>query len=154
MKRYAYKATIEAGTGGGAFVTFPYDAAAEFGTRGSVPVQATFDGVAYRGSLTACGGPHHMLGLLKGIREHLGKRVGDTIDVVIWRDAEERTVDVPDEFAQAMKTEGLLTFFKALSFTHRKEYCRWISEATKPETRAKRLDKAIAMLRAGVKTPG
>jgi uncharacterized protein YdeI (YjbR/CyaY-like superfamily) len=53
-----------------------------------------------------------------------------------------------------MKKEGLLTFFESLSYTHRKEYCRWIREAKKEETRARRLEKAVEMLRDKVKTPG
>ena len=53
-----------------------------------------------------------------------------------------------------MEQEKLLPFFESLSFTHRKEYCRWITEAKKEETRQNRLTKAIEMLRNGVKTPG
>jgi uncharacterized protein YdeI (YjbR/CyaY-like superfamily) len=53
-----------------------------------------------------------------------------------------------------MKQEGALPFFEELSYTHRKEYCRWITEAKKEETRSARLEKAIAMLKKGIKTPG
>ena len=52
------------------------------------------------------------------------------------------------------KKEGLLPFFEKLSYTHRKEYCRWITEAKKEETRLKRLGKAIEMLKQGVSIPG
>jgi len=154
MKKSKFTAKIEAGDGGGAFVFFPYDVEEEFGTKGKVAVQATFNGVASTGSLMKYGYSQHMLGLPKGIRERLGKGLGDTIEVVVWKDAEERTVEIPAEFEQAMKQAKLLSFFERLSFTHRKEYCRWISEAKKEETRTKRLAKAIEMLGAGVKTPG
>ena len=53
-----------------------------------------------------------------------------------------------------MKKHGVRTFFDSLSYTNRKEYCRWITEAKKEETRAARLEKSIEMLRKGVKTPG
>jgi hypothetical protein len=53
-----------------------------------------------------------------------------------------------------MKKEGLLATFEKLSYTHRKEYCRWIAEAKKEETRSSRIAKAIEMLREGIKTPG
>ncbi len=52
-----------------------------------------------------------------------------------------------------LKKEGLLASFQKLSYTHRKEYCRWIAEAKKEETRQKRLGKAMEMLKHGVKTP-
>jgi hypothetical protein len=45
MKKYKFKAKIEAGDGGGAYVPFPYDTGKEFATKGKVPVKATFDGL-------------------------------------------------------------------------------------------------------------
>jgi len=95
-----------------------------------------------------------MLPILKDIRAQIGKGPGDTVEVVIKRDESVRTVEVPPEFAKLMKKEGVLEAFEKLSFTHRKEYCRWITEAKKEETRQARLAKAVAMLKAGVKTPG
>jgi len=154
MKRYKFKAKIQPGDGGGAYVFFPYDAEKEFGTKGQVPVQATFDGVPYRGSLFKYGKPQHMLGVLKAIRDKLGKAPGDTVDVELWRDEEDRTVEISPEFQKLLKKEGLLPVFEKLSYTHRKEYCRWITEAKKEETRLRRLEKAIEMLKNGVKTPG
>jgi hypothetical protein len=100
------------------------------------------------------GHPQHMLGLLKEIRAQLGKEPGDTIDVVLWKDDSGRTLEVPPEFAEMMNKAGLLPFFETLSYTHRKEYCRWITEAKKEETRQMRLKKAAEMLRNKVKTPG
>lgn len=154
VKKYKFKAKIEAGDGGGAYVLFPYDTGKEFGTKGRVPVKATFNGVPYTGSLIKYGNPLHMLGIVKAIREQTGKGPGDAIEVVVWKDAEVRTVEIPAAFENVMKKEGLLPVFKKLSYTHRKEYCRWIAEAKKEETRLKRLEKAIAMLKKGVSTPG
>jgi len=135
-------------------VLFPFDTEKEFGTKGRVPVKATFDGVDYAGSLMKYGIPQHMLGVFKAIREKIGKQPGDKVEVVVWKDDEERTVVVPAPFEKSMKREGLLPFFEKLSYTHRKEYCRWIADAKNEETRNKRLEKAIEMLRKGVKTPG
>jgi bifunctional DNA-binding transcriptional regulator/antitoxin component of YhaV-PrlF toxin-antitoxin module len=154
MKKYKFKAKIQEGRGGGAFVYFPYEVEKEFGTKGQVPIKADFEGEEYRGSLAKYGSPQHMLGVSKAIREKLGKRPGDMLEVELWKDEEERTVEVPPEFQKLMKKEGLLPFFEKLSYTHRKEYCRWISEAKKEETRLRRLEKAVEMLRSGIKTPG
>ena len=90
----------------------------------------------------------------KAIREQTGKGPGDNIEVVVWRDDEVRTVEVPAQFEKLIKKEGLAPVFKKLSYTHRKEYCRWITEAKKEETRLKRLQRAIEMLKKGVRTPG
>ena len=154
MKKYNFKATIQPGIGGGAAVIFPYDVEKEFGVKGQVRVKATFDDVPYTGSLVKCGPGSHMLGVLKAIREQIGKGPGDSIEVVVWKDEEARSVEVPPEFTKRMKDEGVFAQFEALGFTHRKEYCRWIAEAKKEETRLKRVGKAIEMLRDGIKTPG
>jgi hypothetical protein len=154
MKKYKFKARIEAGDSSGAYVLFPYDTEKEFATKGQVPVKATFNGVPYSGSLVKYRHPLHMMGVLKFIREQIGKGPGDTVEVVIWRDEAVRTVEVPAQFEKLIRKEGLLPVFEKLSYTHRKEYCRWITDAKKEETRLKRLGKAIEMLKKGISTPG
>lgn len=154
MKKYKFKAKIQAADRGGAYVFFPYDVEKEFGTKGKVAVNVTFDGVPYKGSLFKYSYPQHILGILKSIREQIGKQPGDTVDLAIWKDEELRTVEIPADFRNRLKKESLLPIFEKLSYTHRKEYCRWITEAKKEETRLRRLEKAVEMLRNGVKTPG
>ena len=156
MKKFKFKAKIqEASVGtGGAFVLFPDDVEKEVGTKGRVAVKATVAGMAYSGSLIKYGMPQHMLCVLKSIRDETGKGPGDTIDVVVWRDEADRTIVIPPAFKTRLKKEGLLAGFEKLSFTHRKEYVRWIEEAKKKETQQRRLEKAVVMLKKGVKTPG
>jgi hypothetical protein len=153
MKTYKFNARIEGASLGGACIYFPYSVEEEFGTRGRVPVKATFDGVPYSGSLVKYGAPQHMLGILKNIRTQIGKGLGDMVDVTILKDETERTVEVPAEFQKLLKKENLLPVFEKLSYTHKREYCRWISGAKREETRANRLAKAVEMLRNGIKTP-
>jgi len=76
------------------------------------------------------------------------------VKVVVERDTSPRTVEVPPELEKLLKKEKLMPVFEALSYTHRKEYVRWITEARKEETRQARLAKTVTMLRGGVKTPG
>lgn len=153
MKKYQFDAEIREGRGGGAYVVFPYDAEKEFGTNGKVPVSATIDGVPDKGGLFRMGTPNHMLGVPKAIRDQLGKRPGDMVAIVLWKDDAPREVAVPPELTARMKKAGVLEFFESLSFTHRKEYSRWIAGAKRDETRARRLDKAIELLKKGVRTP-
>jgi len=93
-------------------VFFPYDTGKEFGTKGKVPINATFDGLPYTGSLIKYGNPLHMLGMLKAIREQIRKGPGDTVEVVLWKDEAPRTVEVPAQFEILMKREGCFRFSK------------------------------------------
>jgi len=95
-----------------------------------------------------------MLGVLNAIREQIGKQLGDTVRVQVWRDDGQRTVEIPSDLASLMKKHGVSEFFDSLSFTNRKEYCHWITEAKKQETRTARLTKSIDMMRRGIRTPG
>jgi len=153
MKTYCFKARIEVADGGGAYILFPYDVEKEFGARGRIPVKVAFDGVSYTGTMIKYGHPQHMLPILKAIREQIGKTPGDIVDVELHKDESVRVLEVPDDFAKLLKTEKLQPFFDKLGYTHRKEYCRWIAEAKRAETRSARLEKAVEMLRNGVKTP-
>jgi uncharacterized protein DUF1905 len=91
MKKYKFKAKIEAGHGGGAYVLFPYDTGKEFAPNGKGPVKATFNGLPYTGSLIKYGHPLYSLGIPKAIREQTAKGPGDTIEVVVWKEEEVRT---------------------------------------------------------------
>lgn len=146
---YEFEAEILAGSGGGAFVEFPWDAREEFG-KGRVPVSCTFDGVPYRGSLVKMGRPRHLLIIRKHIREQLGKQVGDEVFVVLREDTRPREVVVPAELARAFRGKAKVRkAFAALSYSHRREFVEWISGAKKPETRARRAAKAVEMIAAG-----
>ena len=140
-----FEGTIVVNDGGGAWVEVPEAVIAGLGGGGRIPVQATFDGVAYRGSIASMGGCM-ALGMLKSIRSELGKGDGDAITVTVERDTAARTVDVPEDFAEALEDAGLRKAFDGLSYSHRREHVNAINDAKKPETRARRITKALEML--------
>ena len=133
---------------------FPFDTEKEFATKGKVPVKATVGGAPYTGSLMTCRESQHMLAVVKAIRKETGKRPGDVIEVEVWRGLSPRELEIPAGLEEALKKEGLMALFEELSATHRKEYCCWVLEAKKEETRAMRLEKAVEMIPNGEKTPG
>jgi hypothetical protein len=140
-----FEGTIVVNDGGGAWVEVPGEVIAALGGGGRIPVQATFDGIAYRGSIASMGGCM-ALGILKSIRGELGKRAGDPVIVTLVRDVAERTVEVPADLAAALQEAGLRKAFDALSYSHRREHVNAINDAKKPETRVRRISKALEML--------
>lgn len=146
-----FVATIAAGPRGGALVRIPFDVREEFGTRGQVKVRATFDGVAYRGSLAPMGDGEHALGVTKAVRDAIGKDVGDEVRVMLWRDTAKRTVDLPPELSVALaKFPEARRRYEALSYTHRREYAQWVAEAKRQETRDRRAARTVERLAGGV----
>jgi hypothetical protein len=150
-RKQTFTATIQNAGGGGAFVEVPFDVEAVFGSK-KPKVKALIEGVPYRGLLTRMGTDYHMLIILKGIREQIGKTFGDEVTITVEPDTEPRLIEVPAELKKAFRTETeAKAFFEKLSYTHQREYVMWINEAKREETRQNRIAKAIEMLKQGKK---
>jgi hypothetical protein len=151
-KKQTFTATIQNAGSGGAFVEVPFDVEAVFGAK-KPKVKAVIEGVPYRGILTRMGTDYHMLIILKGIREQIGKTFGDEVRITVEPDTEPRVIEVPADLKKAFKTEKeAKAFFEKLSYTHQREYVMWIDEAKREETRQNRIAKTIEMLKQGKKT--
>lgn len=136
-----------------AFIKFPFSTEELFGKKGQVKVKVLFDGkVEYRGSLAKMKSDCHMLGLTQEVRKNLGKSFGEVVSVKLWEDKEERMVEIPEDVLMVFeKNKDALELYQKMSYTHRKEYMRWIAEAKKQETRENRKVKMIEMILAGKK---
>ena len=134
-------------------ITIPFDVEKTFGTRALVPVRSTINGFAFRSSIAPMGGGKHYMVVNKHMREGAKVKGGELINVTMERDDEPRTITPPADFARALKAnKAAKAAWDKLSYTHRKEHVGAIEEAKKPETRARRIEKAIAQLAAGQKS--
>ncbi|HEY0261081.1 MAG TPA: YdeI/OmpD-associated family protein [Lacisediminihabitans sp.] len=135
-------------SGSSAFVEFPFDVSERFGAKGRVPVRVSYDGVPYRGSIVTMGGSALVL-VLTSIQQQLGKGPGDKLHVVLELDSGERLVEL-DEDAEASWTQaGVLDAYRAMSYSHQREYAQWIADAKRPETRRRRIDQSIELITLG-----
>ncbi|HPI19945.1 MAG TPA: YdeI/OmpD-associated family protein [Candidatus Kapabacteria bacterium] len=148
MKQFSFDAIIiKHPTLNSGYIEIPDEIMKEFGDRHRIKVKAMFNGFEYRGLIVKMGLPNHCIGINQQVRKAIGKNPGDKISVTIEEDLEERAVSIPDDFNQSL-TQFPETFekFNKLSYTHKKEYVNWISEAKRPETRKNRIEKAITMI--------
>jgi hypothetical protein len=147
-----FEAVLGGASGDRPTVEIPFDVRAVFGSA-RAKVKVTVRGVVLRTTVAVYGGRSY-LGFRKEIRDAAGLAVGERVRVTLEADAEERVVEVPLDLARALKKDaGARKAFDGLSFTHRKEYARWVADAKKPETAARRIEKTLQMLRAGTKHP-
>ncbi len=146
MRQMRFRAVLEGVTGSSAtFVNVPDSIMKRFGGRVRVPVAVTIEGVTHRTTICNMGmGP--MVGIPAAMRNATGKKQGDRLSIGVCVDEEERTVDVPRDFAKAMSAAERRAYDR-LSYTHRKEYVLWIDDAKRPETRTRRIDKVRERLR-------
>jgi len=116
------------------------------GERKAPPVRVTVNGHTFRGRVGRRGS-EALVGFSKAQRAACGVEPGDTIDVALTLDEEERTVEVPAALAAVLAGEpDARAAFESLSYTRRKELARSIADAKRPETRERRLGAALAEL--------
>lgn len=108
-------------------------------------VSVTLKGYTYRSTVSVMSGKF-MLPLAKIHREAAGVTGGDKVEVTLELDTAPREVEVPKDLAAALRKAGARAAFDKLAFTHRKEHVRSIEEAKAPETRVRRIEKAVAMV--------
>jgi uncharacterized protein YdeI (YjbR/CyaY-like superfamily) len=66
------------------------------------------------------------------------------------RPKEKRDLDIPDYFMAALKkNKKALKTFEGFSYSSRKEYVEWVTEAKTEATRAKRLETAVEWMAEG-----
>jgi hypothetical protein len=127
-------------------IEIPFDVLKVFGTRGRVPVSGTINGFAFRSSLAPYGGKHFMA-VNRQMREGAKAQAGDTVHFTLEKDEAVREVVLPADFQKALARDpAARAAWAKLSYTHRKEWVQEIEGAKRPETRERRLAKALAAL--------
>jgi hypothetical protein len=144
-----FRTTVELGGKTATGLAVPGDVVTALGGGRRPPVTITIGGHTYRTTIATMGG-RFLVPLSAANRQAAGVAAGDEVDVSIELDAAPREVEVPDDLASALAAEPTARqFFEGLSFTHRKEWVRWVTEAKRVETRAQRIARTVDAVKAG-----
>jgi hypothetical protein len=115
------------------------------------PVRVTVNGHSYRSTVATVDG-QSMVGLSADNRAAAGVAGGEVVDVDIELDTEPRDVEIPTELAAALATDAdAKQFFASLSNSQKSWHALQIAGAKTDETRQRRLEKSMQMLREGRK---
>jgi hypothetical protein len=129
----------------------PSDVVEALGRGKRPPVTVTIGGHTYRSTVAAYGDVY-MLPLAAEHRNAAGVAAGDEVVVDVELDTAPREVTVPPELEAALAGEGeARSFFDNLSYSNQRWFVLSIEDAKTPQTRQRRVDKAVAMLREGRK---
>jgi hypothetical protein len=145
-----FRATVELEGKTATGIRVPDDVIAALGSSKRPAVAVTINGYTYRTTAVRMGG-RFLIPLSAENRSGAQVAAGDAVDVDIALDDAPRVVVLPDDLDAAFD-DAARTNYEALSYTHRKEWVRWIEEAKKSETRATRVEKTVIALRDGKKT--
>jgi hypothetical protein len=112
-------------------------------------VRATLNGWELRTTIGAMGG-RAMISVSAAVRDATGLAAGDAVDVELVIDDAPRQAVIPDDLAAAFAANpGTGEFFAGLSPSLQRYHVDSIGSAKAPETRARRVEKAIALFLAG-----
>jgi hypothetical protein len=110
-------------------------------------VRVTINGYTYRSTVATMGGVF-MLGVSNEVRRGAGVSAGEDVDVDLELDTEPREVTVPPDLATALDRDaGARQAFDQLSYSNKRRIVEPIDDAKTPETRQRRIDKAVDALR-------
>jgi hypothetical protein len=128
------------------FIPVPFDPKPVFG-KVRAPVTVTLNGYTYRSTIAAMGGPP-CIPLRRSNREAAGLEGDETIAVRLDLDTAAREITPPADLVRALKAEPpAWDRWRELSYSHQREHAEAITQAKKPETRARRIAAAVRALR-------
>ncbi len=146
-KEFTSKLERFEGVGTWTYADIPFDVERAFGKKGQVKVKGTVNGIAFRGSLMPHGDGTHFLVVNRSVRDAARVDIGHKVKIVLEAETEERVIALPPDFERALaKSKASRTGWDKLSYSHKREYLGWITDAKKEETRKRRIEKAIAEL--------
>ena len=147
MRQFRTRLTSRGPGGAWTFLKVPFSVEKEFGSKARIAVAGTINGFAFQNSLMPNGDGTHSMMVSKSLQAGAKAAAGDLVSVALAVDRSERVVTVPPELKIVLsRNKKAAIAFKALSYSHRKEFADWVASAKREETRASRAEKAIAMV--------
>jgi Bacteriocin-protection, YdeI or OmpD-Associated/Domain of unknown function (DUF1905) len=130
-------------------IEVPPEVVEELGAGKHPNVRVTIRDHIYRSSIASMGG-RFLLGVNADVRKAAGVVAGDVVVVELEVDTAPRVVQVPPDLAEALAAEpDAKRFFEGLSYSQQRWFTLSVEDAKKPETRRRRVEKAIGMLKEG-----
>jgi hypothetical protein len=126
-------------------ITVTDEQVASLGAGKRPPGTVTINGYTWRTTIAPMGG-ENWIGISAENRAGTGAAAGDTVEL----DTAPRTVEVPADLAEEFAREpAAKTLFEGLSYSKKRRHALSIEGAKAPETRQRRIDRAVAQLREG-----
>ncbi len=153
-KQQVFTTRLEPVEKGSAWVLLhvPFDVQRVFDTRGRVSVRGTINGFEFRSSIFPGmrGESRHHLMVNKAMQAGAKARPGDTVKVTMMLDDTPREVELPDDFADAIRRNAKArAAFETLTPAGRGSFADWVQSAKKDETRARRIEVAVVEIASG-----
>ncbi len=142
-----FRAVIEQSGKTATGIRVPAEVVEALGSGRRPPVTVTIGGYSYRTTVGVMAGAF-MLPVSAEHRAGAGIAAGDEVEVEVVLDTEPREVAVPEDFAAALAADDAAKrSFDGMSYSHKQRWVLSVTDAKTPETRQRRIAKAIEELR-------
>ena len=147
-KSVTFETTVTA-TGNNTGIVVPEEIIEQLAAGNRPPVLVNVNGHEYRNTVGVMAG-RHMISISAAVRKATGLKGGDPIRVTLTVADTPQEVNVPADFADALAAnEGARAFFAKLSNSMQRYHVDNINAAKSPDTRQRRIDKAVALFLDG-----
>jgi len=144
-----FRATIELGGKTATGIMVPAEVVEGLASGKKPAVTVTIKGHTYRSTIATMDG-RFMLPVSADVRAAAGVAAGEDVDVDVELDTSPREVTVPPDLAAALDADAdARRVFDGLSYSNKRRIVMPIEDAKAPETRQRRIDKAVDALRQG-----
>jgi Bacteriocin-protection, YdeI or OmpD-Associated/Domain of unknown function (DUF1905) len=144
----SFETTLTA-SGNNTGIVVPDDVIEKLGAGKRPAVHVTINEYEYRNTIAVMGG-RYLISVSAAIRKETGLKGGDAIRVSLKLADAPRAVEVPPDFEAALtKQKTALAFFAGLSNSLQRYHVDNINNAKTPDTRQRRIEKAITLFLAG-----
>lgn len=153
-RRASMPATVEfdttvTATGNNTGIVVPDDAIEQLGAGRRPELIVNVNGYEYRSTVGVMGG-RHLISISAAVRKETGLKGGDAIHVKLTVAQAPREVDVPADFADALReAPEARSFFEKLSNSLQRYHVDNVNAAKTEATRQRRIEKAISLFKAG-----
>jgi len=143
-----FETTVTA-AGNNTGIVVPEEVIERLGAGKRPPVLVSLNGYEYRTTAGVMGG-QHMVPVSAAVRKAAGLRGGDPVRVTLTVADTPREVTVPEDLAAALAAdEQAGAFFAGLPNSLQRYHVDNVNAAKSADTRQRRVEKAIALFRAG-----
>jgi len=150
MSKQTFRTELLKGDGDTTGLVIPDKVVEAMGQGKRPKVTVTINGkFSYPNTVAVMGG-QYMIGISKERRKLAGVSGGEMIEVTLELDATPRAMEVPRDLQKALdKDEAARAFFAALSYSNQRRHIDPINDARTPETRARRIERSVALFHDG-----
>jgi hypothetical protein len=142
-------ATTVTATGNNTGIVVPGEVIERLAAGRRPPVLVSVNGYEYRTTVGVMNG-RAMISVSAAVRKATGLQGGDAVDVTLTVADTPREATVPPDFAEALAAdEQAGPFFGGLSNSLQRYHIDNVNAAKSTDTRQRRIEKAIALFRAG-----